>query len=115
MTIDVDQSKRDKVETPNDGTLGGIDDEYRDEAVKEVSERLEKLKKLSDIEKIKWIIASCECIWHADDYDYGEKLIYSNTSTQDYHIADYIRRFIRYKDDALEDLLFSLKSWGDSI
>ena len=114
MTINVEHNKKDKVQTPY-GCLSH-DNEYEVKVVQEVSERLKKIKTLPDIEIIKWIIKTCETLWIPNEYDdYGKKLIYPNTDTQDYHVADYIRRFICDKDDAVEDLMFSLRSWEDSI
>jgi hypothetical protein len=114
MTINVQHNKKEKVQTPY-GCLSH-NDEYEVKVVKEVSERLKKIKTLPDIEIIKWIIETCETLWIPNEYDdHGKKLICRDNSTQNYYVVDYIRRFICDKDDAVEDLLFSLRSWEDSI
>ena len=114
MTINVEHNKKEKVQTPY-GCLSH-NDEYEVKVVKEVSERLKKIKTLPDIEIIKWIIETCETLWIPNEYDdYGKKLICRDDSTQNYYVANYIRRFICDKGDAVEDLLFSLRSWEDSI
>jgi hypothetical protein len=114
MTINIEQCKKEKVQTPY-GCLSH-NDEYADKVVKEVSERLKIIKILPDKDLIKWIIGTCEILWIPKEYDdYGKKLICRDYSTQNYYIADYIRRFICDKDTAVEDLLFSLRSWEDSI
>lgn len=114
MTINVEYNKKDRVQTPY-GCLSH-NEEYAERVVKEVSERLKKIKALPDKDIIKWIIETCEVLWIPKEYnDYGKKLICRDHSTQNYYIADYLRRFISDKNDAVEDLLFSLRSWEDSV
>ncbi len=112
--INTEQNKKEKVQTPY-GLLSH-NDEYADRVVREVSERLEKIKTLPDKNIIEWIIKTCKTLWPPRDYDYyGKKLICGDYSSQNHYIADYIKRFIDDKNEAIEDLLFSLRSWEDSI
>jgi len=112
--INLEQNKKEKVQTPY-GCISH-NDKYADKVVKEVSERLEKIKTLPDKKIIEWIIQTCETLWLPREYyNCGSKIMCTDYSTQDYYILNYIKRFIDDKDEAVEDLLFSLRSWEDSI
>ena len=114
MTINIEYNKKDRVQTPY-GCLSH-NEEYAERVVKEVSERLKKIKALPDKKIIEWIIQTCETIWIPREYyNCGKKIMCRDYSCQNYYIADYIKRFTNDNNDAVEDLLFSLRSWEDSI